>query len=318
MKCLGAGDRGFFPQRLTTRITWMLALVTIMTMAWDWQFNQSAAAQGQAQSQTQVGANDSNLQGRPVQLAFQGNPAGDTGAPDNTATPAVQPNPATDNGTTAVDKAASSEDRLPTPVELWRTSPWIISIILVLSVIALLAFVFLLLTVNHNAMVPATFVDDVMKMVLAKEYKQAVDYCRNHRAIFVSSIIQRCVENVDKEHAVLMDMVDTEGKRRADILWNRVSYLSDIANVAPMLGLLGTVIGMMRAFFRLDSVDISVKSRALSSDIAGAMATTMFGLIVAIMALAFFSIIKGRATRVLAEAEQAVHAVADHIKRGEA
>jgi biopolymer transport protein ExbB len=115
-----------------------------------------------------------------------------------------------------------------------------------------------------------------------------------------------------------MGMVDTEGKRRADILWNRVSYLSDIANVAPMLGLLGTVIGMMRAFFRLDSVDISVKSRALSSDIAGAMATTMFGLIVAIMALAFFSIIKGRATRVLAEAEQAVHAVADHIKRGEA
>jgi biopolymer transport protein ExbB/TolQ len=48
------------------------------------------------------------------------------------------------------------------------------------------------------------------------------------------------------------------------------------------------------------------------------MATTMFGLIVAILAVFFYSIVKGRATRSLAEVEHAVHTIADHMKRGHA
>jgi len=204
---------------------------------------------------------------------------------------------------------------LPSPIEMFKKSPVIISIILALSVVALLVFVYLLLTVNHNAMVPAPFVDDVMKMILDKQYKEAADFCRVHRQIFVSSIIQRCVENAGKDHSVLMNILETEGKRRADILWNRISYLADIANVAPMLGLLGTVVGMMGAFSGMDKAQIDISSKILSSQIGGAMATTMFGLIVAILSLAFYSVIKSRATGVLAEAEQAVHAVADHIKR---
>lgn len=223
--------------------------------------------------------------------------------------------PAPASTTPAPTPAAAADQALPSLVEMFQTSPIIISIILALSVVALLMFVYLLLTVNHNSMVPAPFVDDVMKMVLDKQYKEAADFCRVHRQIFVSSIIQRCVENAGKEQTVLMDILETEGRRRADILWNRISYLADIANVAPMLGLLGTVVGMMGAFFGLDKSQIDISSKFLSGQIGGAMATTMFGLIVAILALGFYSIVKSRATRVLAEAEQAVHAVADHIKR---
>ncbi|MEX2214107.1 MAG: MotA/TolQ/ExbB proton channel family protein [Phycisphaeraceae bacterium] len=219
--------------------------------------------------------------------------------------------------TTPTQPAAGELEALPSFVRLFETSPIINGIIIALSGLALLLFIFFLLTINHNAMVPAAFVDDVMKMVLAREHKQAVDFCRHHRGIFVSTVIQRAVENADKDQAVIMDMVDTEGKRRADMLWNRLSYLADISNVAPMLGLLGTVMGMMRAFFGLDQSDMSLRSKAISSDIAGAMATTFFGLIVGILALVFYSIIKGRLTKVLGEAEAAVHAVADHLKRGE-
>ena len=224
------------------------------------------------------------------------------------AAPAPAPAPVTE--------PAKPERNLPTLVRLFETEPVINGIIIGLSAVALLLFIFFLLTINHNAMVPAAFVDDVMKMVLAREHKQAVDFCRHHRGIFVSTIIQRSVENADKDQAVIMDMVDTEGKRRADMLWNRLSYLADISNVAPMLGLLGTVARMMRALFGLDQTDISLPSKAISSDIAGPMATTFFWRIVGILALVFYSIIKGRLTKVLAEAEAAVHAVADHLKRG--
>jgi biopolymer transport protein ExbB len=111
-------------------------------------------------------------------------------------------------------------------------------------------------------------------------------------------------------------MLDSEGQRRADVVWNRLSYLGDVINIAPMLGLLGTVVGMMQAFFALQYQSISASSGALTRSIGGAMATTFFGLIVAIVSLVFYSIAKARLTRTLAEVEQTVHSIADHIKRG--
>ena len=155
------------------------------------------------------------------------------------------------------------------------------------------------------------------KLVLNQDYEEAARLCRDRDQVFVATILQRCVENAGKGHSVIMNMIDAEGRRRADILWNRTSYLSDISNVSPMLGLLGTVLGMIRAFFELDLHSTSAASSTLSRGIGGAMATTLFGLAVGILALVFYSIIKSRTTRSLAEAEKAIHTVADHIKRGE-
>jgi len=207
---------------------------------------------------------------------------------------------------------------LPTLIELFNTSPIINGIIAVLSALALLFFLYFLLTINTASIAPATFVDDVNKLVLARKYDEAATLCRNHRRVFVAAIIQRCVENAGKQHSVIMDMLDAEGRRQSDIIWNRISYLADISNVAPMLGLLGTVVGMIQAFFGMQFESLSAESKALTNSIGAAMTTTMFGLIVAILALVFYSIIKSRATKVLSSAEQIVHSVADHIKRGDA
>ncbi|MFW6058808.1 MAG: MotA/TolQ/ExbB proton channel family protein, partial [Phycisphaeraceae bacterium] len=127
--------------------------------------------------------------------------------------------------------------------------------------------------------------------------------------------VQRCVDNAGKGHSIIMDMLDTEGRRRADIVWNRISYLADVSNVAPMLGLLGTVMGMIKAFFGLEREAGNVDAGVLSQGVAEAMSTTMFGLMVGILALVFYSIVKARATRTLAEAEAAVHSITDHLKR---
>ena len=116
--------------------------------------------------------------------------------------------------------------------------------------------------------------------------------------------------------AVLEDRLgDSEGRRRADIIWNRINYLADVLNVAPMLGLLGTVLGMIEAFFGLEYASASINAKVLSNAIGGAMATTMFGLIVGIVALVFHAIVKGRLIGALAEAEQVAHSIADHIER---
>lgn len=215
----------------------------------------------------------------------------------------------------AIDLATGE---LPSFLELYYTSPIINGVIAGLSVIAVAVFLFLLLTINDRAMVPPDLVDEVNKLVGRGKYEAAADLCRAHRRVFVATVLQRAIENADRGHSVLLDMIDSEGRRRADVIWNRISYLADISNVAPMLGLLGTVTGMIRAFYVVRGQEMSATTDVLTDAIAQAMSTTMFGLGVAIMALFFYTVIKGRATRVLADAEMAVHSIADHIKRSDA
>lgn len=200
--------------------------------------------------------------------------------------------------------------------KLFNTSPIINGIILALSVVSLGLFVFFWMTINTKSMVPPDFIDSVTRLVIDRKYDEAAQYCRGRPQVFASTIVQRCVENAGKEHSVIMDMLDSEGRRRADIVWNRLSYLADVANVAPMLGLLGTVVGMIQAFYGTKFEAHNLASPHLTDAIGGAMSTTMFGLVVAITTLIFYSVIKARATRALADAEQVVHSIADYIKRG--
>jgi len=211
--------------------------------------------------------------------------------------------------------AASPASEAILVVQLFKTNIYINGTILALSVIALLLFFFLLLTISSSSLVPTRFIDDIVRLLTEGSYRQASDLCRNHPRVFVASILQRCVDNADKSHDLLMDIADTEGRRRADLLWNRISYLSDISNIAPMFGLLGTVIGMIQAFFQLQAETASINSKVLSSGIGGALSTTMFGLIVGIGALIMYSIMKARATRALADAEQVTHSIIDMLKR---
>lgn len=225
---------------------------------------------------------------------------------------------APDAGTTAPPRAVSEAAGLPTLGEFFQMSPIINGIIVFLSVVAVVMFIYFLLTINSRTFAPPGFIDDVTKLAVAKQYEQAAHLCRNHRSIFIASILQRCFENATRDAGHLMRIIENEGQRRAGLIWNRISYLIDLSVVAPMLGLLGTVLGMLQAFFVLPKESASVSSKMLAYAIGGAMTATFFGLVVAIMAVVFHSIIKSRTLRALSEAEQVVHSIADYIKRGEA
>ncbi|MEM6853489.1 MAG: MotA/TolQ/ExbB proton channel family protein [Planctomycetota bacterium] len=201
--------------------------------------------------------------------------------------------------------------------EMFLFAPVINGIIAGLSVLSLMFFLWFMLTINVRAAAPPAFVNEITNLVLVGRYDAAAEACRRAKGVFIAPIILRCVENHGKSQSIIMSMIDTEGRRLSDIIWNRISYLADISNVAPMLGLLGTVIGMITAFFGLDKESGSIDSSVLSQGVGQAMATTMFGLMVGISALVFYSIIKSRATKSLAEAEAAVHTIADRIRNAE-
>ena len=235
---------------------------------------------------------------------------------EGSTTEAAQPAPeAADTMVSAGKPAGISDNPFGKFKDLFLFSPVINGIIAGLSVLGLIFFLYFMLSINRRTFAPPAFVDEVVKLVIRGDYERAGDVCRRARGVFAAGIVQRCVENHKQNHSVMLDMIDTEGRRQADIVWNRVSYLADISNIAPMLGLVGTVLGMIKAFYGLEHESGGIDAMVLSRGVGEAMATTLFGLSVGILTLVFYSLTKARATRTLAEAEQAVHMIADHIKQ---
>jgi biopolymer transport protein ExbB len=99
----------------------------------------------------------------------------------------------------------------------------------------------------------------------------------------------------------MLDSMKSEGKRAATAFWQRLSLLNDIVIIAPMLGLLGTVIGMFYAFYDLNRSAESIN--ALFDGLGIAVGTTVAGLIVAIIAMIFYTTLKYRVVKTLAEVE---------------
>ncbi|MDH5572610.1 MAG: MotA/TolQ/ExbB proton channel family protein [Gammaproteobacteria bacterium] len=88
-------------------------------------------------------------------------------------------------------------------------------------------------------------------------------------------------------------------------LERRTHYLAMLANIATLLGLLGTIIGLIKAFTAVAAVDPSLKAEILSTSISVAMNTTAFGLIVAIPLLLFFTVLQTKTTQVVDSLEMA-------------
>ncbi|XAL98381.1 MotA/TolQ/ExbB proton channel family protein [Phycisphaeraceae bacterium D3-23] len=252
-------------------------------------------------------------------LATTGPASGqDDTTPANPAQPQTQSAPGATDSLSGGDADANlSKKPLYRISQLYGFSPIINGIIIALSVLAVMFFVWFMLTINNRTMAPPGLVDEVVKLILRGDYERAGDVCRRSRGVFVADIVLRCVENAGQQHGIMLDMIDVEGRRLADVLWNRISYLADISNVAPMLGLLGTVLGMIKVFSELEITSGSISAQLLAGGVGEAMSTTMFGLSVGIFVTVLYAVVKSRATRTLADAEQAVHMIADHIKRDE-
>ncbi|RLA09299.1 MAG: MotA/TolQ/ExbB proton channel family protein [Gammaproteobacteria bacterium] len=98
-------------------------------------------------------------------------------------------------------------------------------------------------------------------------------------------------------------------------LEKRTHYLAMFANIATLLGLLGTIIGLIKAFTAVAQVDPSMKAEILSTSISVAMNTTAFGLIVAIPLLLFYTVLQTKTTAIIDSLEMTVVKFVNHLSR---
>ena len=123
---------------------------------------------------------------------------------------------------------------------------------------------------------------------------KAISYTAGQKATPLTNIVKAGLINVPKGEAEVQAAMDEASLRELPRIEKRTGYLAMIGNVATLVGLLGTIGGLIQCFAGVAGVDASEKARVLSDGIADAMNCTAFGLIVAIPALVAFSILQGR------------------------
>ena len=127
------------------------------------------------------------------------------------------------------------------------------------------------------------------------------------RVLFIPSALRRL--QVAKDFAA-------EGKRIAVRAHAAVDWLADIAAIAPLVGLLGTVLGMFQAFGGIASdVSAGAKPVVLAQGVSQAIVTTIFGLVVAIPALAAYAFFRRRCAKRISELEEACEELINGVAR---
>lgn len=179
----------------------------------------------------------------------------------------------------------------------------------VMSVITVLLILVFILTIRRNAVVSDRFMNAADTMIRKRDFAGLIGHS-HRRNECMARVTQKTLEFVVANPGASMDNVrdvaQVEGSHQASILSSRITYLADIGGIAPMVGLLGTVIGMIKAFIEISTGEVAgVRQMGLAEGVSEALIATAGGLAISIPALAFYSLFRGRVQKYVAELEAA-------------
>lgn len=188
-----------------------------------------------------------------------------------------------------------------TLAEVWRNGGPLMWVLAGLSVIALAVILYLLLAQRRGALMPHALISDVFSRLQTGDYGEARRLCQRHPCAF-SVIALAALDAVrgtpQGSRPPVAVAVETAGAHVAERIQGAVDWLADIAAIAPLVGLLGTVLGMYQAFGGIAS-DLAANARpvVLAQGVSQAIVTTMFGLVVSIPCLVFHAMLRRRAAK---------------------
>lgn len=178
-----------------------------------------------------------------------------------------------------------------------------------ISILTLILVFFYFLTIRRNSVVSDRFMSAAEALIRKRDYLGLVAQChRENKSI--SRVAEKALDFMTQNSGVsfkeVREVAEAEGSRQAGILTQRISYLSDIGAIAPMIGLLGTVIGMIKSFYQISAGNFEgVQQMSLAGGVSEALITTASGLVIGIVALIFYSVFRGRVQKYIAELEAA-------------
>lgn len=178
----------------------------------------------------------------------------------------------------------------------------------ILSVLAVMLVIVYLFTLRRGAVVTRRYMSTADALLRKRDYLGLLAISNRHREA-VARIMQRTLDFITKHpeatFAEAREIAETEGTRQAAVLNQRIAYLADIGTIAPMLGLFGTVLGMIKSFSVVASDIVSSRPMMLAEGVSEALVTTAAGLVIGIPAMAAYAFFRGRVQGMIAELEAA-------------
>jgi len=172
--------------------------------------------------------------------------------------------------------------------------------IIFLSVVAVSLAIEHMLTIRRKTLIPPGLAEKVRDLLRAGQYGQADQQCKLQPSV-LASVLQAGIGEIDGGWAVVEKAMEDAMGEQAAKLHRKAEYISVIGNIAPMLGLLGTVIGMIAAFSVVAKSEGTANAAKLATGIYEALVTTVEGLVVAIPALGVYAIFRNRIDGLVAE-----------------
>ena len=157
------------------------------------------------------------------------------------------------------------------------------------------------MTIRRIVLLPELSVAQIKTMFDERRFREALEFCQADPS-FVSGVVHAgLIEAANGYEAMERAMGDAAEERTAR-LYRKIEYLNLLGNISPMLGLFGTVYGMMNAFGRIASMGGKANPEDLAEGILLALVSTFAGLLVAIPALAAYAIYRNRIEQLSMEA----------------
>lgn len=241
-------------------------------------------------------------------------------APATPAPAAAAPAPAENASAAAPAASAETAAAVPArrpgssldPVKLFREGGITIYALLGLSLVMCALIVFYFLTIRRAAVVSDAFMRTAEGLIRKQDYAGLLTVC-NRRSEAIALITQKALDFATKNPTATLEEVrqvtESEGQRQASQLSQRIAYLADIAAIAPMVGLLGTVFGIMKEFSNISDRAAQLNMMKAQMSFAGgtaeALVNTAAGLVIAIPSMIVYSIYKGKVNHLISELEAA-------------
>jgi biopolymer transport protein ExbB len=166
---------------------------------------------------------------------------------------------------------------------------------------ALVIYHFLIL--KEKSAIPAHLVARIRELVEEEKYKDAVLTCERN-PVYITNILKIGIEKAGSPYVVLKEAFLDAGMRETARMRSGIVYLSMIAVLSPMLGLLGTVLGMMQAFGSIAYEAAMGKPELLAGGIAKALVTTAAGLFVGIPSMGFYYYFRAKTIGIAVKAQE--------------
>ncbi len=208
----------------------------------------------------------------------------------------------------AQDTIMSLTEPVAEGVNVWELAVkggWIMIVLALLSVVGVYIFIERFTTLRKAVKQNPRFMQCIRDNVKDDDIKSATNYCMNEDTP-IARVVERGLKNINLTAPAIREGLDNSANIEVAALEKGLPILSTIAAVAPMIGFLGTVTGMVQAFWEMANAGNNIDISLLSGGIYEAMVTTVGGLIVGIVAIFAYNFLVIRVDKVQNDLENGI------------